>query len=240
MPDDSEVAGTERRRPIRSYVLRGGRMTPAQQRAFDQHWSRWGLEHAAGSLDFERVFGRPGERVLEIGFGMGQSLLAMAQASPASNFVGIEVHRPGVGRLLHGMAGQGVDNIRVYCHDAVEVLRDCVPQASLDCVQIFFPDPWHKKRHHKRRLIQAPFLELLASRLRPGGRLHLATDWEHYAQQMLALLEASPQLANSCPAGFAPRPDSRPPTRFERRGERLGHGVWDLVFVRVQAPGADP
>ncbi len=222
-------------RPIRSYVLRTGRMTAGQQRAFDQNWERFGLEPAAGALDFERVFGRAGPRVLEIGFGMGQSLVAMAAAAPQSNFIGIEVHRPGVGRLLHSMAEQGVDNIRVYCHDAVEVLRDCIPDASLDTVQIFFPDPWHKKKHNKRRLIQPPFVALLCSKLKPGGTLHLATDWEHYAQQMLEVLSAAQGFENTCaPGQFAPRPEHRPLTKFELRGERLGHGVWDLVFTRSQ------
>ncbi len=208
-------------------------MTPGQQRAFDQNWGRWGLEHDAGALDFDRCFGRPGPRVLEIGFGMGQSLVAMAAAAPATNFLGIEVHRPGVGKLLHSMAGQGVDNIRVYCHDAVEILRDCVPDASLDTIQIFFPDPWHKKKHNKRRLIQPPFVTLLSSKLKQAGTLHLATDWEDYAGQMMEVLSLADGLENSCgPGQFAPRPDHRPLTEFELRGERLGHGVWDLVFVR--------
>lgn len=227
------MSGEARRRPIRSYVLRTGRMTPGQQRAFDENWRRWGLEYADGLLDFDRAFGRSGPRVLEIGFGMGQSLVAMAAASPERNFIGIEVHRPGVGKLLHSMNEQGVDNIRVYCHDAVEVLRDCIAEDSLDTVQIFFPDPWHKKRHHKRRLIQPEFVAELVSRLRPGGLLHLATDWEDYARQMLEVLSACRQLRNTSPGGgFAPRPQDRPLTKFELRGERLGHGVWDLLFTR--------
>jgi tRNA (guanine-N7-)-methyltransferase len=231
--------GTDMRRPIRSYVLRSGRMTPAQQRACEQYWQRWGLEYAAGPLDFDAAFGAvdnsrgPAPVVLEIGFGMGQSLLSMAEAAPWTRFIGIEVHRPGVGKLLHGMAERGVDNIRVYSHDAVEVLQECIPAASLDTVQIFFPDPWHKKRHHKRRLIQPRFVNLLVSRLRPGGTLHLATDWEDYAGQMMAVLGDAPGLSNTCGNGaFAPRPAHRPPTRFELRGERLGHGVWDLIFAR--------
>jgi len=221
----------DRRRPIRSYVLRTGRMTPGQQRAVDQNWQRWGLQQEDGPLDYEAVFGRRGPRVLEIGFGMGQSLVAMAQAAPATNFIGIEVHKPGVGKLLHSMVECEVDNIRVYCHDAVEVLRDCIPDASLDTVQIFFPDPWHKKRHHKRRLVQPPFVNQLTAKLKPGGTLHLATDWENYAQQMMEVLGAADGLTNTCdPGHYAPRPDSRPLTKFELRGERLGHGVWDLVF----------
>ena len=155
------------------------------------------------------------------------------QAAPQSNFIGIEVHRPGVGRLLYDMQEQGVDNIRVYCHDAVEVLRDCIADGALDTVQIFFPDPWHKKRHHKRRLIQPPFVEQLCHKLKPGGTLHLATDWENYAEQMLDVLEGCEQLENTAGDGtFVPRPAHRPLTKFERRGERLGHGVWDLVYSR--------
>ena len=227
------MVSSEKHRPIRSYVLRTGRMTPGQQRAFAQNWSRWGLEHASGPLDFDAVFGRPGPRVLEIGFGMGQSLVAMAEAAPDTNFVGIEVHKPGVGRLLHAMAENNVSNIRVYCHDAVEVLRDCIAESSLDTVQIFFPDPWHKKRHHKRRLIQPQFVEALRSRLKPGGTLHLATDWENYAEQMMEVLSAAEGYTNTCaPGEYAPRPAHRPLTKFEARGERLGHGVWDLVFVK--------
>ena len=225
---------TGQHRPIRSYVLRTGRMTPGQERAFQEHWQNWGLEYSKRLLDVDAVFGRGGPRVLEIGFGMGDSLVDMAAAEPGSNFIGIEVHRPGVGRLLHSMAARGVGNIRVYCHDAVEVLRDCIAEQSLDTVQIFFPDPWHKKRHHKRRLIQPPFIDLLVSRLKPGGTLHLATDWENYAEQMMEVLTDSACLANTESAGcFAPRPEHRPLTKFERRGERLGHGVWDLVFTRT-------
>lgn len=223
----------EQRRGIRSYVLRTGRMTTGQQRAFEKNWQRWGLEHSAGTLNLAGCFGREAPLTLEIGFGMGQSLLAMASTSPERDFIGIEVHKPGVGRLLHGMAQSDLRNVRVYCHDAVEVLRDCIPAHSLDCVQIFFPDPWHKKRHHKRRLIQAPFIDALAPKIKAGGTLHLATDWENYAEQMMAVLSASPDFTNSCKAGqFAPRPASRPQTKFEQRGTRLGHGVWDLLFTR--------
>ncbi len=222
------------RRPIRSFVLRTGRMTPGQQRAFDENWQQWGLEHDAGLLDYDAVFAQGGPRVLEIGFGMGQSLVAMAEAAPTTNFIGVEVHTPGVGRLLHSIVEQDVANIRVYRHDAVEILRDCIADASLDTVQIFFPDPWHKKRHHKRRLIQPVFVAQLIARLKPGGTLHLATDWENYAQQMMAVLSAAEGLSNTCGAGqFAPRPEHRPLTKFELRGERLGHGVWDLIFTRA-------
>ena len=225
---------TGKRRPIRSYVLRTGRMTPAQQQAFQDNWHRWGLDYSEHLLDIDAAFGRGGPRVLEIGFGMGQSLVAMAAAAPDSNFIGIEVHRPGVGKLLHSMAEQGVDNIRVYCHDAVEVLEHCIPADSLDTVQIFFPDPWHKKRHHKRRLIQPPFVDLLVGKLKRGAILHLATDWENYAEQMMEVLSTTEGLVNTrAPGQFAPRPNHRPLTKFENRGKRLGHGVWDLIFRKT-------
>ncbi|GAB3284113.1 tRNA (guanosine(46)-N7)-methyltransferase TrmB [Parahaliea aestuarii] len=234
----SDIAGSDsserRHRPIRSYVLRTGRMTEAQKRAFDAGWARWGLDYSPEALDLGRVFGSSGPCVLEIGFGMGHSLATMAAAAPGTNFIGVEVHTPGVGRLLHTISEQGIDNIRVYCHDAVEVLQHCIPQSALDSVQIFFPDPWHKKRHHKRRLIQPDFVALLVSRLKPGGVLHLATDWENYAEQMMEVLSASESLVNIAGEGaFSPRPGHRPLTKFEQRGERLGHGVWDLLFRRV-------
>jgi tRNA (guanine-N7-)-methyltransferase len=227
------VSDLEKRRPIRSYVLRTGRMTPGQERAYEDNWSRCGLLHADGLLDFDTCFGRSGPKVLEIGFGMGQSLVDMAAAAPAKNFVGIEVHKPGVGRLLHSMVDENVNNIRVYCHDAVEVLNDCIADNSLDTVQIFFPDPWHKKRHHKRRLIQPEFVAQLTRKIKPGGVLHLATDWQHYAEQMMEVLSAAEGLSNCAGSGqYSPRPDDRPLTKFEARGERLGHGVWDLLFVK--------
>lgn len=223
----------DQRRSIRSYVIRMGRMTPVQRRALEENWQRWGLEYDAGEPVFDQVFGRAGPLILEIGFGMGQSLVATAKANPAANFIGIEVHKPGVGKLLHCMVERGVDNIRVYCHDAVEVLRDCIPNNSLDTVQIFFPDPWHKKRHNKRRLIQPPFVAQIVSKLKVGGVLHLATDWENYAQQMMEVLGGAEGLSNTSGDGqFVPRPEHRPLTKFELRGERLGHGVWDLVFTR--------
>ncbi|MEH6589420.1 MAG: tRNA (guanosine(46)-N7)-methyltransferase TrmB [Halioglobus sp.] len=209
-------------------------MTLGQQKAYDSGWQSWGLTHEDGLLDTAAAFGRAGPVVLEIGFGMGQSLVEMAAVAAGKNFIGIEVHTPGVGKLLRTMDEQGVDNIRVYRHDAVEVLRDCIADNSLDAVQIFFPDPWHKKRHNKRRLIQDEFVQALRAKLKVGGVLHLATDWEHYAEQMMKVLSAAPGFSNQHAVGeFAPRPDHRPLTKFERRGERLGHGVWDLLFQRV-------
>ncbi len=218
---------------IRSFVLRHGRMTAGQQRALEVGWPRFGLEREAGTLNAAQVFSRQAPLILEIGFGMGQSLVTMAAAEPETNFLGIEVHRPGVGRLLHGLSEQGVENVRVYCDDAVAVLEECIADASLDGVQIYFPDPWHKKRHHKRRLIQPDFVDLLCQRLKPGGMLHLATDWENYAEHMMEVLTAEQRLTNSVGINaFADRPPRRPLTKFEQRGQRLGHGVWDLLFER--------
>jgi tRNA (guanine-N7-)-methyltransferase len=216
-------------RPIRSFVRREGRLTAGQQRALDTLWPRFGIEFSEKMLDLASIFGRSAPITLEIGFGNGESLATMAQAEPERDFLGIEVHRPGVGHLLQRIEALRLTNLRVMCHDAVEVLKHQIPPGSLDTVQIFFPDPWHKKRHHKRRIIQPAFVALLAARMRPGGVLHLATDWEDYAQHMLEVLEASPQLRNTA-SGFAPRPAHRPPTKFEERGQRLGHGVWDVVF----------
>ncbi|MEM8661341.1 MAG: tRNA (guanosine(46)-N7)-methyltransferase TrmB [Pseudomonadota bacterium] len=208
-------------------------MTPAQQRAFDQCWPRYGIEYDGERLDMDSLFKRTGPCILEIGFGMGHSLVAMAEASPGINFIGVEVHRPGVGKLFHGMQERGVDNIRVYCHDAVDILRDCISDGVLDGIQIFFPDPWHKKKHHKRRLVQPELVAQLAQKLKQKGTIHLATDWEHYAHQMMAVMSAERTLFNSYGSGeFAPQGGGRPVTKFERRGERLGHDVWDLVFER--------
>ncbi|MEM1402075.1 MAG: tRNA (guanosine(46)-N7)-methyltransferase TrmB [Pseudomonadota bacterium] len=229
MSEETEL----RHRRIRSFVLRAGRMTDAQQRAFDEGWPQWGIDYTPGYLDFDALFGGEGERVLEIGFGMGHSLVEMAAAFPDRHYLGIEVHRPGVGKLLHDLDDRGLENLRVMCHDAVEVLEHCIAPDSLHRVQIYFPDPWHKKRHHKRRLIQPPFVELLVSRLAPGGILHLATDWEPYAEHMLEVLDAFSKLENLAGASsYAQRPEERPITKFEKRGERLGHGVWDLLYQR--------
>ncbi len=218
-------------RAIRSFVLRAGRMGSGQTRALQELGPRFVLPYAARPLDFAAVFGRQAPVVLEIGFGMGDATAAIAQRLPGTDFLGVEVHTPGVGALLRQIGERGLDNLRIVQHDAVEVLASMLPPASLAGVHIFFPDPWHKKRHHKRRLIQPPFVAAMAQRLEPGGYLHCATDWEPYAQQMLELLSAEPLLANTV-AGFAPRPDYRPLTKFEARGLRLGHGVRDLVFTR--------
>lgn len=216
-------------RRIRSFVLRQGRITPAQEQAFAAHWSRFGVDSGTGLLELDALFARAAPVVLEIGFGNGAQLLHAASNEPERNFIGIEVHRPGVGRLMNGLAEAGLENVRLFQHDAVEVLGQQIPEGSLDEVRIYFPDPWPKKRHHKRRLIQPPLVQLLASRIRPGGYIHLATDWQEYAEQMLAVLSAEPMLANTA-AGYAPRPHYRPQTKFETRGLKLGHGVWDVVF----------
>jgi len=208
-------------------------MTPGQERAYQAFWHRYGLAADDGLLQASSLFGRSAPLVLEIGFGMGASLAAMAVAAPETDFIGIEVHRPGVGKLMALAAEAGLTNLRVYHHDAVEVLQRCIPESSLSRVQIYFPDPWHKKKHHKRRLVQADFADLLRSRLRPQGLLHLATDWFPYAQHMLEVLDACAGLANVAGTGqFTPRPGWRPETKFERRGERLGHGTWDLLYRR--------
>lgn len=221
-------------RPIRSFVMRAGRMTSGQSRALEELWPTYGVDFSPAPLSLDELFGRRAPRTLEIGFGNGEHLAALATAHPERDYLGIEVHRPGVGHLLMLAANDGLTNLRASSHDAVEVLREQVAPGALDEVLVLFPDPWHKKRHHKRRLIQAPFVQLIASRLAPGGVLRLATDWEPYAQQMLEVLSAAPtQFANLSPTrDWMPRPDERAPTRFEKRGTRLGHGVWDLAFQR--------
>jgi tRNA (guanine-N7-)-methyltransferase len=220
-------------RRIRSFVRREGRITAGQQRALQELWPRFGLE-ADAPLDLVAVFGRDAPRTLEIGFGNGASLATMAAQQPQHDFIGIEVHRPGVGHLLQLIAEQGLGNVRVMREDAVQILRDCMPDNSLDRVLLFFPDPWHKKRHHKRRIVQPEFIELLAGKLRHGGRLHMATDWEDYAAHMVEIMSRSAAFRNCAESGvYVPRPDYRPVTKFEQRGQRLGHGVWDLVYERV-------
>ena len=222
---------------IRSFVLRQGRMSPAQTQALETLLPVYGLPYATQLLDLAQAFGRTAPTVLEIGFGMGETSARIAQALPDKNFLGLEVHAPGVGALLKLVAEKQLTNQRIIQHDAVEVVQHMIAEGSLAGIHVFFPDPWPKARHHKRRLIQPPFVKLLASRLAPGGYLHCATDWEHYAQQMLEVLSAEPLLSNTAPdGGYAPRPDYRPITKFENRGIKLGHGVWDVVFVRK--PGA--
>ena len=217
--------------PIRSFVLRQGRVSNAQRRAVDTLLPVYGIAYAPGALDFEQVFGRSAPTLLEIGYGMGETTASIAQTHPQNNYLGIEVHTPGVGALLKRIAEDGLANLRLIQHDAVEVLAHMIAPAALAGAHIFFPDPWPKKRHHKRRLIQPGFVALLASRLAPGAYLHAATDWQEYAEQILAVFAAEPALANTAP-GFAPRPDYRPLTKFESRGLKLGHGVWDIIFRR--------
>lgn len=229
----THVAEGENKRHIRSFVLRQGRFTPAQQRAFTEHWPRYGLSVDQGRLDAQRSFGRRAPLVLEIGFGNGEQLLSSGQREPGKDFVGIEVHRPGVGRLMNALASHNVDNVRLYNDDAIAVLERCIAPSMLDEVRIYFPDPWPKKRQQKRRLIQPEFAGLLADRVAAGGVLHLATDWADYAEHMHSVLESSPEWRNRAGAArFVARPDWRIETHFEKRGRRLGHGVWDLLYDR--------
>jgi tRNA (guanine-N7-)-methyltransferase len=217
---------------IRSFVLRQGRVSNAQRRAVDTLLSVYGITYAPGALDFEQVFGRRAPTILEIGFGMGETTAEIARAQPENNYLGIEVHTPGVGSLLKRIAEGGLVNLRLVQHDAVEVLEQMIAPASLAGAHIFFPDPWPKKRHHKRRLIQPGFVALLASRLASDAYLHAATDWQEYAEQILAVFAGEPGLVNTA-RGFAPRPAYRPLTKFESRGLKLGHGVWDIIFRKT-------
>ena len=228
----AQQSGDKRR--IRSYVLRSGRTTEGQRLAMQEHWPKLGLHLADGELDTRRVFAREAPTVFEIGFGMGDSLLQMAAQQANVNFIGVEVHRPGVGRLLMQCAEQGITNLRVYHDDAIEVLQHCIKDGSLAGVQLYFPDPWHKQKHQKRRIVQPEFVQRIAQKLQPGGYLHMATDWEHYARYILRVMAEEASFTNSAgPGNYAPRPPWRPETKFERRGEGLGHGVWDLLFERV-------
>jgi tRNA (guanine-N7-)-methyltransferase len=235
MPDSDQASAPPvqpTHAPIRSFVLRAGRMGPGQARAFQTLGPRFVLPYAPVECDFDAAFGRRAPRVLEIGFGMGDATAAIAMALPDTDFVGVEVHAPGAGALLKRIGELGLTNLRLIRHDAVEVLRHMVAPLSLAGVHVFFPDPWHKKKHNKRRLIQPDFVSLLASRLGQGGRLHCATDWQPYAQQMLEVLAAQPLLRNTG-SGYAERPSYRPLTKFENRGIKLGHGVWDLIFEKL-------
>jgi len=229
---EHELQLAVRHRSIRSYVLRQGRMSVAQRRAYEQLFGQYAIEFAQHPLDFAAVFGRDAPTVLEIGFGMGETTAAIAQAHPETNYLAIEVHSPGVGSLLKLIAERGLSNVHIVQYDAVEVIEHMIAPAAAAGIHIFFPDPWPKKRHHKRRLIRAPFVHVVASCLAPGGYLHLATDWEDYAQQMLDVLNQEPLLVNTVP-DYAPRPDHRPLTKFEQRGRKLGHPVWDLVYRRA-------
>ncbi|QDY42969.1 tRNA (guanosine(46)-N7)-methyltransferase TrmB [Candidatus Pantoea soli] len=222
-------------RRIRSFVRRQGRLTKGQQLALDNYWPEMGVEYQAQPLDMVALFGREAPLVLEIGFGMGASLVTMAQNNPHQNFLGIEVHAPGVGACLASAKEAGVTNLRVMCHDAVEVLENMIPDNALRMVQLFFPDPWHKARHNKRRIVQVPFAERVLRKLKPGGVFHMATDWEDYATHMLEVMRSVDGFRNqSATNDYVPRPETRPLTKFEQRGQRLGHGVWDLMFERVK------
>ncbi len=227
------MTDTSRHRTIRSFVRREGRLTAGQQRALNELWPHFGIDIEAKKLDLATIFGRSVPIVLEIGFGNGASLATMAAAAPEKDFIGIEVHRPGVGHLLQLIEEQALSNLRVISDDAVEVLKKTIPDASLDTLLLLFPDPWHKKRHHKRRIVQPGFISLLAQKIKPGGTLHMATDWQNYAEHMLAVMKASPDFRNlSADGGYLPRPDYRPLTKFEQRGQRLGHEVYDLIYRR--------
>ena len=220
-------------RKVRSFVKREGRLTKGQARALELFWQEMGLNHADGVVDFAKLFGNDQPVVLEIGFGMGKSLVEMAKNAPELNFVGIEVHRPGVGACIALAKEEGVDNLKVYEHDAIEILADCIPENSLSTVQLFFPDPWHKKKHHKRRIVQPEFVETIRQKLKVGGVFHMATDWENYAECMLEDMQSAPGFKNlSAQNDYVPRPENRPLTKFENRGHRLGHGVWDLQFSK--------
>ncbi|MDX1251591.1 MAG: tRNA (guanosine(46)-N7)-methyltransferase TrmB [Gammaproteobacteria bacterium] len=222
-------------RTIRSFVRREGRMTDAQRHALEALWEKYGVTAGAGRLDLDALFGRTAPRHLEIGFGMGDALCAMAQAYPEHDYLGIEVHRPGVGSFMQKARALELSNVRMICADAVEVLGQMIPDGALDAVYLFFPDPWPKRRHHKRRILTPAFAALVARKLKPGGRFHMATDWEDYARQMMEVMSAMPGFTNAAGSGqFSPRPEYRPLTKFERRGQRLGHGIWDLVFARLQ------
>ncbi|MEQ6292348.1 tRNA (guanosine(46)-N7)-methyltransferase TrmB [Vogesella sp. GCM10023246] len=218
-------------RAIRSFVLRQGHLTASQQRAIDEGMPRWGIDYQPQALDLAQAFGREAPKIMEIGFGMGTATAEIAAANPQNDYLGVEVHSPGVGNLCKLIGEQQLGNLRLIRHDAVEVMDHMLPDGCLDGVHIFFPDPWHKKRHNKRRLIQVPFIEKLVKKLKPGGYLHAATDWEDYAIQIMEVFSANAELQNTAEA-YAPRPAYRPLTKFEARGIRLGHGVWDIVFTR--------
>ncbi len=227
MPNHSD---SDHNRPIRSYVIRSGRLTDAQRKAIDSYWTQYVIEFNNHAIDPVSIFAVPQKLTVEIGFGMGDSLLEMAQSNPDVNFLGIEVHQPGVGKLLNGIAENQLTNLKIICHDASEVLQFGLPAHCIDRLLLFFPDPWHKKRHNKRRLVQPEFIDRLLKKMRPQAKIHFATDWQAYAEHMMEVLEANPELENVNGAGAFWLQPNRPVTKFERRGQRLGHGVWDLLF----------
>jgi len=217
---------------IKSFIRRIGRMTAAQKQALDEHWDKYCL-NPEEMCDFNKIFGRSAPVILEIGFGNGESLAKMAEDNPSQDYIGIEVHKPGVGNLLAQIERKGIGNLRIFYHDAIEILENCIPAYSLSGIHLFFPDPWHKRKHHKRRIVRSSFLLLIANKIKPRGYFHAATDWQHYAQHMLKVLMDAESFSNQCLiTDYSPRPDYRPLTKFEQRGLRLGHGVWDLIFIR--------
>lgn len=233
MSNTFQIKPEYKRKDIRSYVIRGGRITEGQKRAFDQAWEHYGLSLLDGVIDPQAVFGRKAPLVLEVGFGMGDSLLEMVQNEPDKDFIGIEVHPPGVGRLINNASKCNVDNLRVYMADAIDVLDDCIPDQCINRFQLYFPDPWHKKKHNKRRIVQPEFIQRVRHKLSLGGMCHMATDWQPYADHIMEVMSLAEGFENGASDYFfAERPDFRPQTKFERRGESLGHGVWDVLFTR--------
>lgn len=223
------------KRKVRSFVLRTGRLSDFQRNMMNEYWPIYGLSHQTEPFDFKKIYGNDKPVILEIGFGMGKSLVEMAEQNPDKNYLGIEVHTPGVGACIAYAVEKKVKNLRVICHDATEILRDCIADGSLAGLQLFFPDPWHKAKHHKRRIVQPHFVQTVCQKLANQGFIHMATDWENYAEQMLDVLQNNPQLRNtSSTKDYIPRPESRPLTKFEQRGHRLGHGVWDLYFIKTE------
>ncbi|WP_410687165.1 tRNA (guanosine(46)-N7)-methyltransferase TrmB [Avibacterium paragallinarum] len=222
------------KRKVRSFVLRTGRLSDFQRNMMNDHWYIYGLSHQDQPFDFKEIYGNDNPVVLEIGFGMGKSLVEMAEQNPDKNYLGIEVHTPGVGACIAYAVEKKVKNLRVICHDAIEILRDCIADGSLAGLQLFFPDPWHKAKHHKRRIVQPHFVQTVCEKLANHGFIHMATDWENYAEQMLEVLQKNTQLCNTSETDdYIPRPESRPLTKFEQRGHRLGHSVWDLYFIKT-------
>lgn len=233
LEEDTDKQEPVKKRTIRSFVVRGGRMTEGQQRDYDTNWQVYGLKLSGGRIDYANVFGRSSDVVVEVGFGMGASLAEMAKQAPEKDFIGIEVHPPGVAKLMMLAKEQNITNLRVYCDDAIEVITSCLPKDAASAFQLFFPDPWHKKKHNKRRIVQPVFAQQVASVLKEGGQFHMATDWEPYAEHMMEVMESQPNFTNAAGTGsYYPRPEWRPLTKFERRGEKLGHGVWDLIYAK--------